>query len=128
MSYKNDCACACACARCAKYDDCPNAGEQAPGYEGICADCRENRYHAGHDGRATLRLMGDVLRVELRCGDRNRCATTEIEVTKIWQGHACMSFPDGATLARRRSTAGTRDEVATLLREMKWSVRDESTP
>lgn len=42
----------CICARCAKYDGCPNAapapGEDVPSYEGICADCRENRRHAGH--------------------------------------------------------------------------------
>lgn len=40
----------CICARCAKYDGCPNAApsEDVPGYEGICADCREDRRHAGH--------------------------------------------------------------------------------
>lgn len=42
----------CICARCAKYDGCPNAAppdeDNIPGYEGICADCREDRRHAGH--------------------------------------------------------------------------------
>ncbi|MDE3097241.1 MAG: hypothetical protein KGK07_14730 [Chloroflexota bacterium] len=48
----------CICARCAKYDGCPNAapapGEDVPGYEGICADCREDRRHAGFDHGGTV--------------------------------------------------------------------------
>ena len=42
----------CICARCAKYDGCPNTApldeDNIPGYEGICADCREDRCHAGY--------------------------------------------------------------------------------
>lgn len=76
-------------------------------------------------GTAKIKLMDDILRVELRCDDLGRCATTEIAITKIWQGHSCMTFPDGATLARRRSTPQTLDAVSGLLREMGWAVHDE---
>lgn len=39
----------CICALCRKHEGCPNAApasdKDAPGYEGVCEDCRENRSH-----------------------------------------------------------------------------------
>lgn len=74
---------------------------------------------------AKLKLMGDILRVELRSEDRNACARAEIEITKIMQGVSSMSFPDGCTLARRRCDEGTRDAITTMLSNLGWDVSDE---
>ena len=75
--------------------------------------------------KAHLTLVSDVLRIELRCDDRMRTATVEIEIVRIIQGVQCMSFPDGATLGRRNCTVEDRERVARLLRDRGWVVTNK---
>lgn len=69
----------------------------------------------------------DILRIELRhkegvIANISACSRAEIEITKIIQGVACLCWPDGATLGRRRCTEEDKQQIVELLRGAGWDV------
>lgn len=71
---------------------------------------------------AKIKLMGDCLRIDLRCDNSNATARAEIEITKIIQGNSCMPFPDGAVIGRKQCGPDDVRLVQQALVENGWTV------